>query len=102
MTLSEQMHTVRSGLLPWQDPDRPVAERVEALVAQMTVAEKIAQLYGIWVGASDDGADVAPHQHDMSEDVRLEDLLPTGLGQLTRPFGTAPVDPAVGALSLLR
>jgi beta-xylosidase len=102
MTLSEQMHTVRSGLLPWQDPDRPVAERVEALVAQMTVAEKVAQLYGIWVGASDDGADVAPHQHDMSEDVRLEDLLPTGLGQLTRPFGTAPVDPAVGALSLLR
>ena len=30
------------------------------------------------------------------------ELLPQGLGQLTRPFGTAPVDPALGALSLLR
>ena len=32
----------------------------------------------------------------------LDALLPAGLGQLTRPFGTAPVDPAVGALPLLR
>ncbi|HQE47065.1 MAG TPA: glycoside hydrolase family 3 N-terminal domain-containing protein, partial [Rhodoglobus sp.] len=32
----------------------------------------------------------------------LDALLPHGLGQLTRPFGTAPVDPALGALSLVR
>ncbi len=38
----------------------------------------------------------------MEEAVDLDALLPTGLGQLTRPFGTAPVDPALGALSLLR
>lgn len=68
----------------------------------MTLQEKIAQLYGVWVGASDEGGDVAPHQHDMEEAVDLDALLPTGLGQLTRPFGTAPVDPALGALSLLR
>src|SRR5581483_11085983 len=60
-------------------------------------------LYGVWVGASDDGQDVAPHQHDtMEEPPDLEALLPDGLGQLTRPFGTAPVDPAAGALSLAR
>ncbi|MEU2632674.1 hypothetical protein, partial [Kitasatospora sp. NPDC007106] len=29
----------------------------------------------------------------------LDTLLPHGLGQLTRPFSTAPVDPATGALS---
>ncbi|MFE1549910.1 beta-glucosidase [Streptomyces sp. NPDC058718] len=68
----------------------------------MTLKEKIAQLYGVWVGASDEGAEVAPHQHDMEEPVDLDDLLPDGLGQLTRPFGTAPVDPALGALSLMR
>ena len=34
--------------------------------------------------------------------VDLDELLPHGLGQLTRPFGTAPVDPALGALSLMR
>ncbi|MFF8280120.1 beta-glucosidase [Streptomyces lateritius] len=68
----------------------------------MTLKEKIAQLYGVWVGASDEGAEVAPHQHDMEEPVDLDDLLSDGLGQLTRPFGTVPVDPALGALSLMR
>ncbi|MFF3933876.1 beta-xylosidase/alpha-l-arabinosidase [Streptomyces hirsutus] len=86
----------------WNDPDRPVAARVDALIGAMTLDEKIAQLYGVWVGASANGGEVAPHQHDMEEAVDLDALLPTGLGQLTRPFGTAPVDPALGALSLLR
>ncbi|MBT2907144.1 glycoside hydrolase family 3 N-terminal domain-containing protein, partial [Streptomyces sp. McG8] len=80
----------------------PVSARVDALIGAMTLQEKIAQLYGVWVGASADGGEVAPHQHDMEEAVDLDDLLPSGLGQLTRPFGTAPVDPALGALSLLR
>ncbi|MFF0115684.1 beta-xylosidase/alpha-l-arabinosidase [Streptomyces prasinus] len=86
----------------WNDPDRPVAARVDALIGAMTLDEKIAQLYGVWVGASANGGEVAPHQHDMEEAVDLDALLPAGLGQLTRPFGTAPVDPALGALSLLR
>ncbi|WP_433894761.1 beta-glucosidase family protein [Streptomyces sp. CA-111067] len=68
----------------------------------MTLQEKTAQLFGVWVGASDEGGEVAPYQHDMEESVSLEALLPQGLGQLTRSFGTAPVDPALGALSLLR
>ncbi|WP_431987731.1 glycoside hydrolase family 3 N-terminal domain-containing protein [Streptomyces parvulus] len=86
----------------WNDPALSVPTRVTALIEAMTPEEKIAQLYGVWVGASDEGGDVAPHQHDMEEPVDLDTLLPTGLGQLTRPFGTAPVDPATGALSLLR
>ncbi|MFC3502105.1 glycoside hydrolase family 3 N-terminal domain-containing protein [Micromonospora krabiensis] len=86
----------------WNDPSYDLPTRVDALVAAMTLAEKIAQLYGVWVGASADGGEVAPHQHEMEDPVDLEALLGTGLGQLTRPFGTAPVDPALGALSLLR
>ncbi|WP_136706474.1 glycoside hydrolase family 3 N-terminal domain-containing protein [Agromyces sp. H66] len=88
---------------PWQDAARPVDERVDALVAEMTLDEKLAQLYGVWVGASDDGgADVAPHQHEMDDHIDLDGLLPSGLGQLTRQFGTAPIDAASGALSLVR
>lgn len=71
-------------------------------MAAMTLEEKTAQLHGVWVGASDQGGEVAPHQHDMEEAVDLDALMPTGLGQLTRPFGTVPVDPALGALSLHR
>lgn len=76
--------------------------RVEELIAQLSLEEKIAQLYGVWVGASDEGGDVAPHQHDVEELVDLDELLPLGLGQLTRSFGTKPVDAALSALSLAR
>ncbi|MER5185085.1 glycoside hydrolase family 3 N-terminal domain-containing protein [Streptomyces sp. NPDC002896] len=86
----------------WSDPSLDAETRADALIAAMTLPEKIAQLYSVWVGASDEGGEVAPHQHDMEEPVDLDALLPHGLGQLTRPFGTAPVDPALGALSLLR
>ncbi|MFB6609832.1 beta-glucosidase [Agromyces sp. NPDC056379] len=87
---------------PWHDTSLAIDERVDALVAEMTLEEKLAQLYGVWVGASDDGGDVAPHQHDLDDAVDLDELLPSGLGQLTRQFGTAPVDAALGALSLAR
>lgn len=81
-------------------PER--AERVDRLIEELTLEEKIAQLYGVWVGASAEGGDVAPNQHEMTGEIDLDELLPAGLGQLTRPFGTAPVDPGVGALSLAR
>ena len=87
---------------PWQDTSLDAGARADALVRAMTLPEKTAQLVGVWVGASDEGGEVAPHQHDMEQPVDLAALLPYGLGQLTRPFGTVPVDPALGALSLLR
>ncbi|QAY60153.1 glycosyl hydrolase [Microbacterium protaetiae] len=79
-----------------------VSRRVEELIEAMSLEEKIAQLYGVWVGADESGGDVAPHQHDMDNEIDLDALLPSGLGQLTRPFGTKPIDAALGALSLAR
>ncbi|MER5639135.1 glycoside hydrolase family 3 N-terminal domain-containing protein [Kitasatospora sp. NPDC002227] len=86
----------------WHDRALSPEERADALIAEMTLPEKLAQLVGVWVGASEEGGDVAPHQHDLEEPPDLDELLPAGLGQLTRPFGTRPVDPALGALSLAR
>ncbi|MGW6269552.1 beta-xylosidase/alpha-l-arabinosidase [Streptomyces sp. NPDC055060] len=87
---------------PWQDITLPAAERAADLLARMTAREKIAQLYGVWPGsdAQEQTGDVAPLQHEVAEHVDLEALLPHGLGQLTRPFGTAPVEPAEGAARL--
>ncbi len=86
---------------PWRDPARPAEERVEYLVAHMTLEEKVAQLVGLWVGAEVSGTGVAPHQSTMSEGVPpWDEAVAHGLGQLTRPFGTAPVDPVTGARSL--
>ncbi|MFJ8750393.1 glycoside hydrolase family 3 N-terminal domain-containing protein [Streptomyces sp. NPDC102441] len=87
---------------PWRDPSLSPEARVADLASRMTLEEKTAQLYGIWVGADAEGDGVAPHQNDMVDPVDFEDITTRGLGQLTRPFGTAPVDPGVGAVSLAR
>jgi beta-xylosidase len=88
---------------PWRDPARPAAERVADLVGRMTLREKLAQLYGVWLGqsASDGDGDVAPFQHELvDDDLDWPELIKNGLGQLTRPFGSAPVEPAAGAARL--
>ncbi|MEW2404081.1 glycoside hydrolase family 3 N-terminal domain-containing protein [Streptomyces sp. NPDC046862] len=87
---------------PWRDPALPAAVRVDDLLSRMTLEEKTAQLYGVWVGAATNGEGVAPHQDDMTEPVDFDELITRGLGQLTRSFGTAPVDPALGAQALAR
>ncbi|MER6127813.1 glycoside hydrolase family 3 N-terminal domain-containing protein [Streptomyces sp. NPDC001795] len=85
---------------PWQDTTLPAPVRAAELLARMTLEEKLAQLSSVWPGSTAGGEDVAPLQHELSEEVDLGALLPHGLGQLTRPFGTAPVDPAEGAARL--
>ncbi|WP_406374053.1 glycoside hydrolase family 3 C-terminal domain-containing protein [Streptomyces sp. NBC_00647] len=87
---------------PWRDPALPAATRVDDLLSRMTLEEKTAQLYGVWVGADTDGGGVAPLQSEMSSDYDWDELITRGLGQLTRSFGTAPVDPALGAQALAR
>ncbi|WP_423779699.1 glycoside hydrolase family 3 N-terminal domain-containing protein [Cellulosimicrobium cellulans] len=88
---------------PWRDVRRGAAERARALAAAMTLEEKLAQLVGVWVGADASGGGVAPHQADMTGHVPTwESVIEHGLGQLTRPYGTAPVSPEAGARSLER
>ncbi|OIJ67469.1 glycoside hydrolase family 3 N-terminal domain-containing protein [Streptomyces mangrovisoli] len=88
---------------PWRDPALPAATRARDLLGRMTLQEKTAQLYGVWVGATTDGGGVAPHQHDMTTElVDFDELITHGLGQLTRSFGTAPVEPRLGAQALAR
>jgi beta-xylosidase len=86
----------------WQDPQRNPEERVGALIAAMTLREKVAQLHGLWVGTDPDGPGVAPHQTEMDNGNSFEELIPHGLGQLTRVFGTRPVAAAEGAAALVR
>ena len=97
---------VGPGDEPWRDPGLSVDDRVADLLKRMTLEEKLGQLASVWLGAAvstDDLApdpggdrDVAPHQHDMADEtLDWVELIRPGLGQLTRPFGTAPVDPVV-------
>jgi beta-glucosidase len=64
---------------------------VQALVAEMTIDEKLAQLGGYWV---DQGGDiVAPLSDERITTTAYADATAHGLGHLTRVYGTRPVDP---------
>src|SRR5580704_19208320 len=86
----------------WQDPTRSAEERVADLLSRMTLEEKIAQLGSIWMGASGDGDGVAPMQDQFFsyDQPPFEEQIKNGLGQLTRVFGTRPVEAAAGMRAL--
>ncbi|MFC0553781.1 beta-glucosidase [Planotetraspora thailandica] len=85
----------------WRDAGVPDDERVEALMSRMSLAEKVAQLYGVWVGIDNSDGEMAPHQHEFTSlPVGWDELVADGIGQLTRPFGTTPVDVVTGARTL--
>jgi beta-glucosidase-like glycosyl hydrolase len=104
----------------WQDPALPTADRVELLLEQLTLEEKVAQLGSRWIGGAlpDDEADsgevpstdgdanhtVAPMQDVFAagRSLSLEAASRHGLGHLTRVFGSAPVTAVDGAAELVR
>ena len=104
---------------PWRDTTLSVADRVELLLQEMTLEEKVAQLGSRWVGNdmqaetstdqslatdSDSTFNVAPLQDVFaaSGTVSLEEASTHGLGHLTRVFGSLPVTVAEGTAELVR
>src|SRR6195952_881124 len=71
-------------------PSAP-SERVRALLASMTLEEKLAQLVGYWVDKGDEV--VAPMAGEMANSSNYADATTHGIGHLTRVYGTRPVDP---------
>src|SRR3954447_3644458 len=88
------------AMMPWTDTERPPADRAEALLADMTLDEKLAQLGSVWVGAELSSGDVAPMAEAFSDPARWPEASAHGMGHITRPLGTSPVDPAEGARKL--
>jgi len=70
---------------------RGITPRVKALVADMTLEEKLAQLVGYWVDQGDEV--VAPLSGEKVTSTAYVDATAHGLGHLTRVYGTRPVDP---------
>jgi beta-xylosidase len=69
-------------------------------MGRLTLREKVAQLQSLWLGVDASGQ-VAPHQGDFSTTAPgWREAIKNGLGQLTRPYGTAPVDALEGAARL--
>ncbi|RPE39869.1 beta-glucosidase [Streptomyces sp. Ag109_O5-1] len=75
---------------PWTDPGRSADERVEALLARLTLEEKVAQLSSVWEDVEPAGPEVAPGTNLFGRVGDLDETARHGLGQLTRPYGTVP------------
>ena len=84
----------------WRDPDMPPSRRAEALIPLMTIEEKVAQLASVWVGHAAGSGNVAPMQEALGEPPSFAEASADGMGHITRPLGTRPVDPVEGARRL--
>jgi beta-xylosidase len=87
---------------PWTDPHLPGAERVDALLARMSLAEKVGQLGSAWLSTSASGGNVAPMETTLRQAGRhFAGLREHGLGHLTRVYGSTPVTAAEGAAKVV-
>ena len=80
----------------WQDPDADASARLDALVAEMSLPEKLAQLGSVWLGFNVVTGEVAPMQNVFSRPFSWPEAAADGIGHLTRVFGTKPVTAAEG------
>lgn len=88
----------------YKDASHSPEQRAADLLALMTIDEKIAQMHAFWLLLSADG------DHRVREDsftgssdpAKLQRMLAYGLGQITRPLGSRPVDPKEGVRALNR
>ena len=84
----------------WRDTKIEIAERVADLMNRMTPREKIAQLYGVWLQVDASGS-VAPRQDEQVDNsLDWKEIVEYGVGQVTRAFGSTPVEPLLGARQL--
>jgi len=81
----------------WRDPAQTPENRARALLAEMTLEEKLAQLGSAWPGNEQLNGNVAPMQDVFARGGEpFEQARENGIGHLTRVFGTAPVSVADG------
>jgi beta-xylosidase len=84
----------------WQDPELDASSRLDALIAEMSLAEKVAQLGSVWLGFDAVTGEVAPMQNVFSRNAAWPEAIAHGIGHLTRVFGTRPVTAAEGVRRL--
>jgi beta-xylosidase len=80
----------------WRNPAADPEVRLTALIAEMTLAEKVAQLGSVWLGFDVVTGEVAPMQNVFSRNISWPASVADGIGHLTRVFGTGPVTAAEG------
>jgi hypothetical protein len=84
----------------WRDSTADPVARLDALIAEMSLTEKVAQLGSLWLGFDEVTGEVAPMQNVFSRKLAWPAAAADGLGHFTRIFGTRPSDAAAGSAAL--
>ena len=92
--------TTSHSAVVWQDAELDASSRLDALMAEMSLAEKVAQLGSVWLGFDAVTGEVAPMQNVFSRNAAWPEAIADGIGHLTRVFGTRPVTAAEGVRRL--
>jgi beta-glucosidase-like glycosyl hydrolase len=88
----------------WRNKELDPKTRLDLLMAEMTLEEKVAQLGSIWLGFGEhkqeqetkNQTDNVPVIDEVSKQPAFEDVTKHGLGHLTRVWGTKPIEPLEG------
>ncbi|MHA6513040.1 glycoside hydrolase family 3 protein [Tessaracoccus sp. Z1128] len=101
--------------MTWTDPSLPLDSRLDALLADMSLADLAHQLGSYWLPGQTEAPapdpdhhdpashDVAPMESEFTQELPpWETAVDGGLGHLTRVYGTDPVSVADGATKLRR
>ena len=86
----------------YKNPELSPEVRAADLLGRMSLDEKIAQLHAYWLVLNPDGRH-EPRTDDFTggtDPEALKKTLSLGLGQITRPLGTRPIDPKEGVRAL--
>lgn len=97
---------------PWNNPELSAAERACALMARMSLNEKIHQLGSYWLRNDGDAASAAEltgHSHEVApmedaftaDSLTWEEAADSGLGHITRIWGTDPLEVDEGVNKLV-
>ena len=119
---SQTSSSQNQPIFPWQDSERPIEARVELLLPEMSLQEKVAQHGSRWLGKdspesggaltspgapetdTNEALNVAPMQDVFAAagSPSLEEASRHGLGHLARVYGSAPLTAVEGAKELVR
>jgi beta-glucosidase-like glycosyl hydrolase len=89
-------------MYPYKDSQLSITQRVSDLLSHMTLPEKIAQMSSQWLVLSPQG-DHRIRTDPFCQTATTDDIkamLRLGIGQITRPLGTRPVNPKAGVRAL--
>lgn len=91
-----------AGDAAYRDPGRSIDVRVADLLSRMMLEEKVAQLTSVWIEVDPELGEFAPSVMGSAFGSSLDPdaAMRHGIGEITRPLGSRPVDAKVGASAI--